>query len=237
MVSVLCNATLADRPRFCAATALNAERPSESEAYHTAHCAPWASVDLLRHFRVLVLNAGAHRVPQHVYARQMRELGGIVRAYRRARRVQHDSSRGGAKDTGIGGGAAFDPRDSATAVFRATVPGFSGCNETRTAQRFGSVSQAESYYASHPFYSQHEFVPVANRIAAAEVRRAGGLMLDVYPASILRLDDRSGASTSQGGVDCLHYRSPLLNTSLQTWALMLGQLLSTKTSSRPNSIL
>ena len=140
-------------------------------------------------------------MPTHAYLQQMRALGGVIKAFRR----------------GHGG--------SGVAVFRATVPGFSECNATRSAPRFGTVAEAERYYASHPFYSQHEFVPIANRIAAAEMRRAGGLMLDVYPSSILRVDDRSGASTSRGGVDCLHYRAPLLNTSLATWALMLGQLL------------
>ena len=41
---------------------------------------------------------------------------------------------------------------------------------------------------------------------------------------ILRLDDRAGTQTSNAGMDCLHYRMPLLQTSLATWAQMLGAL-------------
>jgi hypothetical protein len=105
------------------------------------------------------------------------------------------------------------------------VPGFGGCNETRYSPPHPSVEVAEAYLAAHPFYDQHRFVPVANRVAAEEVRRAGGLLLDVYPESVLRLDDRSGAKTYHGDTDCLHYRGPLLNTSLATWARMLGYAL------------
>ena len=34
---------------------------------------------------------------------------------------------------------------------------------------------AEAYYAAHPFFQQHLFVPMANRIAAAEVAKASAL--------------------------------------------------------------
>ena len=158
---------------------------------------------MLKHFRVLVLNAGAHRVPTTAYRQQMRRLGNIVRAY-------------------------MAKSDGGLAIFRTTVPGFSGCNETRDAPPHHSVAAAEAYLKAHPFYEQHEFVPIANQIASEEMRRAGGLVLDVYPGSVLRLDDRAGLNTYRGGVDCLHYRYPLLNTSLALWARTLGYALHHK---------
>lgn len=157
---------------------------------------------MLRAFRVLVLNAGAHRIPAEAYRRKMRQLGGLIRT--------------------LGSGV----------VFRTTVPGFCGCNETRSAPPLASVQEAEAYLEAHPFFDQHAFVPAFNRIAAAEVRRAGGRVLDVYPSSILRLDDRSGSRAQhQGGhaaavMDCLHYRAPLLSSSLRSWARMLGESLA-----------
>ena len=191
-----------DRSAFCAATERGAPTPSEAETFHTAHCSPWSSLPMLRLFRVLILNAGAHRVPVGAYRQQMRRLGSVIRSYLR-----------GEEFSEVGGTAA---------VFRTTVPGFSGCDQTHSARQLGSTKEAEAFLASHPFYQQHQFVPVANRIAAMEISHAGGLVLDVYPPSIVRLDDRSGANTYHGGVDCLHYRMPLLNTSLGLWARMLG---------------
>ena len=195
----LCD-TIVNRTAFCAETADAAIRPPEGDEYHTAHCLPWSSLQMLRHFRVVVFNAGAHRVPEPAYRQQMRRLGNVVRAY---------------MAKGSGG----------VAVFRTTVPGFSGCNATRLVHPHASVAEAEAYLAAHPFYEQHAFVPVANRAASEEMRRAGGLVLDVYPESVLRLDDRAGLNTYRGGIDCLHYRYPLLNTSLALWARQLGYAL------------
>ena len=220
-VSKLCDGASVNRSNFCASTSPDAPRPDEAAAFHTAHCAPWASTSLLRQFRVLIFNAGAHRVPMETYSRLMRELGGVIRQHRRARR---GSLSGSSPAPAAVGHSGYGPSDS-VAVFRVTVPGFSGCNATRTAPRLQSVAQAEAYYAAHSFFQQHLFVPMANRIAAVEVAKAGGLILDVYPQSITRLDDRSGATTSRGGMDCLHYRAPLLNTSLAAWITMLGSLL------------
>ena len=201
-VPTLCD-TIVNRSDFCLQTAGAANRLPEPNEYHTAHCLPWSSLPMLKHFRVLVLNAGAHRVPTTAYRQQMRRLGNIVRAY-------------------------MAKSDGGLAIFRTTVPGFSGCNETRDAPPHHSVAAAEAYLKAHPFYEQHEFVPIANQIASEEMRRAGGLVLDVYPGSVLRLDDRAGLNTYRGGVDCLHYRYPLLNTSLALWARTLGYALHRK---------
>ena len=200
-VPTLCEAiTSGNRTAFCAETAEHAPPLSESEEYHTAHCHAWSALPVLRHFRVVIVNAGAHRVPPTYYRQQMRRLSNVLRAYM-AR-----------SDGGIG-------------VFRTTVPGFSGCNETRSTPPHASLADAEAYLEAHPFYDQHRFVPIANRIASEEVSQAGGMVLDVYPQSVLRLDDRAGVNTYRGGVDCLHYRNPLINTSLELWARQLGYAL------------
>ena len=163
---------------------------------------------MLREFRVLNVNTGAHRVPSYAFRRKMQQLGNVIRRF-------------------LGG------HGGRTVVFRTTVPGFSGCERTRHSPPFASLAEAEAYLAAHPFYEQHEFVPVVNRIATEEVERAGGRVLDVYPASILRRDDRAGTPTYQGSTDCLHYATPFLNSSLFTWAQMLGEmLLSTPVTSR-----
>ena len=198
-VPTLCD-SINNRSAFCADTADEAPQLPEGEEYHTAHCLPWSSLPMLRQFRVVVLNAGAHRVPSPAYRQQMRRMSNVMRAY-------------------------MARSDGGIAVFRTTVPGFSGCNATRSYPPHASVQEAEAYLRAHPFYSQHDFVPVANRIAGEEVRRVGGLLLDVYPGSVLRLDDRAGLNTYRGGIDCLHYRYPLLNTSLALWARYLGYAL------------
>lgn len=198
-VPTLCD-SIVNRSAFCSETDDDAPQLTEGEEYHTAHCLPWSSLPMLRQFSVVVLNSGAHRVPPTAYRQQMRRLGNVVRAYM-------------AKSNG------------GVAVFRTTVPGFARCNETRRMPPHPSVAAAEAYLAAHPFYEQHTFVPVANRAASEEVRRAGGLVLDVYNESVLRLDDRAGINTYRGGIDCLHYRYPLLNTSLVLWARQLGYAL------------
>ena len=198
-VPTLCD-SIVNRTAFCDETAEGAPRLPESEEYHTAHCMPWSSLPVLRQFRTIVINAGAHRVPTAAYRQQMRRLSNVMRAY-------------------------MARAEGGVAVFRTTVPGFSGCNETRNHPPHPNVEVAEAFLRQHPFYQQHEFVPVANRIAGEEVRRVGGLFLDVYPGSVLRLDDRAGLNTYRGGIDCLHYRYPLLNTSLELWARYLGYAL------------
>lgn len=198
-IPTLCD-TVQDRLQFCASTD-GSTTPEASTHFHTAHCTPWSSLSMLRPFRVIVLNAGAHRVPLDAYRHKLRQVGTVLRNY-------------------------MEGNPGATAVFRTTVPGFSGCNETHGAKPLPSRAAAETYLREHPFFDQHEFVPLANRIAAAEVRKAGARVLDVYPTSILRLDDRAGTLTYNGGLDCLHYRGPLLETSLRDWARQLGQELA-----------
>jgi hypothetical protein len=155
---------------------------------------------MLREFRVIIMNAGAHRMPMAAYQQKMQQVGIVVRDF-------------------------LQQNPNGAAVFRTTVPGFSGCENTRSARPHASLATAEAYLQAHPFYDQHEFVPVANRIAIAEMERVGGRVVDVYASSILRLDDRAGTQTYHGGIDCLHYRLPLLQTSLLAWARMLGESL------------
>ena len=190
-----------DRSAFCASTD-NLQLHDESTHYHTAHCQAWSSLSMLHGFRVLILNAGAHRMPVHAYGSKMRHLGEIVRGHLRA-------------------------NPDSQVVFRTTVPGFSGCERTQNSPPHPTLAVAEAHLATHPFYDQHIFVPVFNRIAATEVQRAGGRVLDVYPTSVLRQDDRAGTITrapyeGQGLTDCLHYRHPYLNTSLRMWARLLA---------------
>jgi len=199
-IPTLCE-TVRDRAHFCASTEAGVPPLPPSLLFHTAHCTPWSSLPMLREFRVLVLNAGAHRVPVEAYRFKMRKMANVIRGY-------------------------LEQNREGVAVFRATVPGFSGCNETHDAPPHASVAIAEDYLEGHPFFEQHAFVPIANRIAADEVARVGGRYLDVYPSSILRLDDRAGTHTYNGGIDCLHYRYPLLSTSMLSWAQMLGESLS-----------
>lgn len=201
-IPALCD-TVKDREGFCSSTEENEVEPPEGTLYHTAHCIPWSAVTMLKQFRVLVLNAGAHRMPPEAYRGKMDQVASVIRSY-----LAHNRE--------------------GSAIFRATVPGFSGCNETREARPHASIEAAEAYLRAHPFYEQHEFVPIANQIAAEAIVRGGGRVLDVYPSSILRLDDRAGTQTYHGLMDCLHYRSPLLLTSLATWARMLGELLANK---------
>ena len=198
-VPALCD-TVSDRSGFCRSTEEGAVPPSEDTIFHTAHCLPWSSPTMLRNFRVVVLNAGAHRVPMDVYRRKMQHLAVVIRGY-------------------------LSSNPAGVAVFRTTVPGFSGCNETRNTKPHVSIAAAEAYLQDHPFYDQHAFVPIANRIASAEMMQVGVRILDVYPASILRLDDRAGTHAYNGGLDCLHYRFPLLETSLALWTQMLGDTL------------
>lgn len=173
--------------------------------FHGAHCLPWSSLAMLRQFRVLVLNAGAHRVPVEHYRGQMRKLGHLIRAFLDGR-----ASEGGR---------------GARVYFRTTVPGFSDCDGTRHIAPHRTVGEAETFLRAHSYYQQHEFVPEANRIAINETMQAGARILDVYPSSILRVDDRAGRSMGGSGIDCLHYRQPFLNTSLGGWARLLGESL------------
>ena len=198
-ISTLCR-SVGDRSAFCALTdSLHHGGPrDESAHFHTAHCQPWSSQSMLRMFRVLILNAGAHRMPTDAYRSKMRHVGEVVRRQ------------------------LSDNPDS-VAVFRTTVPGFAGCEKTQTSPPHATLAAAEAHLAAHPFYEQHAFVPLFNRIATAEMQRAGGRVLDVYPTSVLRRDDRAGTMTYGGLTDCLHYRHPYLNTSLRTWARLLGE--------------
>ena len=174
-------------------------------AESTAHCQPWTSLHMLRHFRVLILNAGAHRVPIDAFRLHMSRVGSVTRSF-----LDEDDKTTGRR----------------TVVWRANVPGFSGCNETHNAPSHASLEQAEAYLAAHPFHDQHSFMPLRNRIAAAEIGAAGGRILDVYAESIMRIDDRRGAVSERGGVDCLHFRGPPYKpTSLGRWAASLGTLL------------
>ena len=206
-IPALC-ATVTNRKAFCASTDETAEGTvlvDEAHQFYSAHCNPWSSMPMLRAFRVLVLNAGAHRLPSYAYHRKIHEMANVIRGY-----LAHGEDR--------------------VAIFRTTVPGFSGCNETGNAPPHASVASAEAYLRAHPFFDQHEFVPPANRIAMATMEKAGGRVLDVYPASILRLDDRAATLTYQGDMDCLHYRAPFLQTSLGLWARMLGEMLASSSS-------
>ena len=198
-IPALCE-TVKDRHEFCSSTHDEAVMPPESETFNTAHCMPWSALSMLQHFRVIVLNAGAHRLPMHAYQTKIQQMSKVIQGYLRHNR-------------------------EGVAVFRATVPGFSGCNETHNTAPHASIAAAEEYLRTHPFYDQHEFVPLANRIAMTEMAKVGGHMLDVYPPSILRVDDRAGTRTYNGGLDCLHYRAPFLGTSLVLWAKMLGEML------------
>lgn len=219
LLPTLCDTIGPSFTDFCASTATpvtadepdgsnNNVRPTEGEHYYMAHCQPWASSAMLRHFRVLVLNSGAHRVPLAAYQRQMHRLRHVIQSFLSA-----------------------DPPPqlprpfNKVAVWRTSVPGFSGCNTTHHAKPHKTVAQAEAYLAAHPFYEQHVFMPPRNRIAAVEVQKAGGYVLDVYPGSILRIDDRSGIVSERGVMDCLHYRPPYLASSLGLWARMLGDSL------------
>lgn len=201
MVSSLCESALRNRARFCASTE---DGPTQSlgQAFPQGQhfCMPWANVSTLRHFRVVLLNSGAHRLPTEAYRTKMRAVGHVVRGY-------------------------LEQNPLGRAVFRTTVPGFSGCSATRSAPPHPSVAVAEAYLKAHPFYDQHEFVPIANRIAGDEIVSAGGSVLDVYGSSILRLDDRVGEMNTAGREDCLHYRDPLLKSSLASWAEALGRML------------
>ncbi len=217
LVDAACRAVASRPASFCASTADGAADPGPDEEHYTAHCAPFPDIESLRQYRVILMNAGAHRVPAATYHQHMESIGDRIRSFLAL----------GAVPSPAGGGAR-----GRVAIFRNTVPGFSGCNATGDRPPFNSVHEAERFYRRHSYYDQYSFVPERNRIAHEYVVRAGGHVIDAYRASIVRVDDRAGMNAN-GAVDCLHFRSPLLNTSLGAWAALLAaQLLRASSAPR-----
>lgn len=141
-------------------------------------CESFATREILEKYDVIVMNSGAH------YREDVEFVPAMENAALMVSNIMNEI------------------HEKPLMIWRNTIPGHGGCNDTMFGEPIGSLSDAEEYVSSYGDLHSWSDFSRQNDLAVPIYIDNGFKLLDAYTPTILREDSHFG------GKDCLHYCIP-----------------------------